>query len=187
MHVTSKATMTNLEELQRAWMAGDRPKFVMFWGHSVEADGRITAACLSQWFPSPFTVDGVPYATAEHWMMASKARLFGDREMLDRILEARSPAEAKKLGGMVRGFDEQTWRSERFAIVTTGNLHKFGQNGELCAFLRTTGTKVLVEASPVDRIWGIGLAKDAPEACDPLRWRGLNLLGFALMEARKKL
>lgn len=120
-------------------------------------------------------------------MMAEKARLFGDDEMLQRILEAPSPGAAKKLGGMVRGFEEERWKARRFAIVVAGNEHKFSQNQPLAAFLDTTGAKVLVEASPRDRIWGIGLAKDAPEAQDPLRWRGLNLLGFALMEVRGRL
>jgi ribA/ribD-fused uncharacterized protein len=88
---------------------------------------------------------------------------------------------------MVRNFDDARWQGRRFEIVVQGNLHKFGQHAPLAEFLRNTGSKVLVEASPMDRIWGIGLAQDAPEASDPLRWRGLNLLGFALMEVRQRL
>ncbi|MGW1229782.1 NADAR family protein [Streptomyces sp. NPDC002530] len=163
---------------------GERAKYLLFWGHRPRPDGRIGPSCLSQWWPAPFTVDGVEYASAEHWMMAGKARLFGDVEAAERAVAARSPAEAKKAGRLVRGFDEAVWERERFALVTEGSVHKFGGHPELGAFLRNTGDRVLVEASPMDRVWGIGLAADDPRAQDPERWRGKNLLGFALMEAR---
>ena len=87
----------------------------------------------------------------------------------------------------IRGFDEQLWAQRRFDLVVTGNLAKFGQHVELRDFLLTTGSRVLVEASPVDRIWGIGLAADHEHAASPEHWRGLNLLGFALMEVRHQL
>ncbi|MFF3553429.1 NADAR family protein [Streptomyces tsukubensis] len=167
--------------------AGERVKYVFFWGAVPRPDGQVSASCLSQWAHSPFVVDGVRYATAEHWMMASKARLFGDPEAERMALEAAHPAEAKRAGGLVRGFDEDVWRRERSGIVRTGNVHKFAQHPGLGAFLLGTGERVLVEASPRDRIWGIGLTADDERAADPLRWRGLNLLGFALMEAREEL
>lgn len=166
---------------------GDRVKYLLFWGHRPRPDGRIGASCLSQWWPSPFTVDGVTYASAEHWMMAYKARLFGDAEAAERAVEAKTPAEAKKVGRLVRDFDGDVWERERFGLVVAGSVHKFGQDAELGGFLLGTGDRVLVEASPVDRIWGIGLAADDPRAEDPATWRGLNLLGFALMEARAAL
>lgn len=166
---------------------GDRVKYLLFWGHRPLPDGRIGASCLSQWWPSPFTVDGVTYASAEHWMMAGKARLFGDAEAAERAVEAKTPAEAKKVGRLVRDFDGDVWERERFGLVVAGSVHKFGQDAELGGFLLGTGDRVLVEASPVDRIWGIGLAADDPRAEDPATWRGLNLLGFALMEARAAL
>ncbi|MGW0702559.1 NADAR family protein [Streptomyces sp. NPDC002867] len=175
------------DELIKLAAEGQRIKYLHFWGHAPRRDGRIGASCLSQWWPSPFAVDGVQYATAEHWMMAAKARLFGDAEAEHRALEAKSPAEAKKAGRLVRGFDEAIWRRERFAIVRAGSVHKFGRDAALRDFLLGTGDRVLVEASPVDRIWGIGLAADDERAQDPARWRGLNLLGFALMEAREEL
>ena len=87
----------------------------------------------------------------------------------------------------MRGFDEAVWERERFGIVVEGSVHKFGQDAALRQFLLGTGERVLVEASPRDRIWGIGLAADDERATDPARWRGLNLLGFALMEAREVL
>lgn len=167
--------------------AGDRVKYLLFWGHRPRPDGRIGASCLSQWWPSPFTVDGVTYASAEHWMMAGKARLFGDAEAAERAVAAKSPAEAKKVGRLVRDFEGAVWERERYGLVVAGSVHKFGQDPELGGFLRGTGDRVLVEASPMDRIWGIGLAADDPRAEDPASWRGLNLLGFALMEARAAL
>ncbi|MFI6860941.1 NADAR family protein [Streptomyces sp. NPDC050421] len=166
---------------------GDRVKYLLFWGHRPRPDGRIGASCLSQWWPSPFTVDGVRYASAEHWMMAGKARLFGDAEAAERAVAAKSPAEAKKVGRLVRAFDGTVWERERYGLVVAGSVHKFGQNPDLGGFLLGTGDRVLVEASPMDRIWGIGLAADDPRAEDPATWRGLNLLGFALMEARAAL
>ncbi|MFI7502992.1 NADAR family protein [Streptomyces sp. NPDC049687] len=175
------------EALVREVRAGAKIKYLHFWGHRPRPDGRLGSSCLSQWWPSPFVVDGVAYATAEHWMMAEKARLFGDAEAEKRALAAGHPSQAKKAGRLVRGFDEAIWERERFRIVVEGSVHKFGSDPELAAFLLGTGERVLVEASPVDRVWGIGLSADDEAALDPERWRGPNLLGFALMEARRQL
>ncbi|REE63725.1 hypothetical protein BX257_6380 [Streptomyces sp. 3212.3] len=175
------------ESLVGAVRAGARVKYLHFWGHRPRRDGQMGASCLSQWWPSPFTVDGVAYATAEHWMMASKARLFGDAGAEREVLQASSPALAKKVGRLVRGFDDVIWARERFGIVVEGSVHKFSAHEELRAFLLATGDRVLVEASPVDRVWGIGIAADDERAADPERWRGPNLLGFALMAARERL
>ncbi|WP_461083864.1 NADAR family protein [Streptomyces deserti] len=188
------------EALIRAVRAGAKVRYLHFWGHRPRPDGRIGPSCLSQWWPAPFTVDGVTYRTAEHWMMAEKARLFGDAEAERRVLAADHPSLAKKAGRLVRGFDEAAWERERFRIVVEGSVHKFAAHADLRAFLLGTGERgemgvpraggrgrVLVEASPVDRVWGIGLAADDEAALDPERWRGANLLGFALMEARERL
>ncbi|MEU6096176.1 NADAR family protein [Streptomyces sp. NPDC047079] len=175
------------EALVRAVRVGARVRYLHFWGHRPRPDGRIGPGCLSQWWPSPFTVDGVEYATAEHWMMVSKARLFADADAERTALRAPNPALAKKAGRLVRGFDEAIWKRERFAIVVEGSVHKFAAHADLRAFLLGTGDRVLVEASPVDRVWGIGLAAADEAAADPERWRGPNLLGFALMEARERL
>ncbi|MFJ9061335.1 NADAR family protein [Streptomyces sp. NPDC102409] len=166
---------------------GERVKYLPFWGHRPRPDGGLGASCLSQWWPAPFTVDSVTYASAEHWMMAGKARLFGDTEAEALAVAASSPAAAKKVGRLVKGFDDGIWTRERFALVVEGSVHKFGQDPALRAYLLGTGERVLVEASPMDRIWGIGLAEDDPRAADPASWRGLNLLGFALMAARARL
>ncbi|MGW7255816.1 NADAR family protein [Streptomyces sp. NPDC054834] len=176
-----------VEALIREVRAGARVKYLHFWGHRPRPDGRVGASCLSQWWPSPFVVDGVEYATAEHWMMAGKARLFEDAEAERRVLAAGHPSQAKKAGRLVRGFDESIWERERFRIVVEGSVHKFSAHDDLREFLLNTGDRVLVEASPVDRVWGIGLAADDEAAANPERWRGPNLLGFALMEARERL
>ncbi|WP_032918562.1 NADAR family protein [Streptomyces rimosus] len=177
----------SVEELTARTAAGERYKYVYFWGHTPRRDGELGASCFSQWWPSPFTVDGVRYATAEHWMMACKARLFEDAEAERRAISAVHPKQAKDAGRSVRGFDGELWERHRFAYVVEGSAHKFGQDDALRAYLLGTGSRVLVEASPLDRIWGIGLAADDERAQNPARWRGLNLLGFALMEARQRL
>ena len=151
---------TDREALIGRVRAGERIKYLCFWGHRPLPDGRLGPSCLSQWWPSPFTVAGVVYRTAEHWMMAGKARLFADPDAERRVLAAAHPAEAKKAGRLVRGFDETVWERERFRIVVEGSVHKFASDPALREFLLNTGDRVLVEASPVDRVWGIGLAAD---------------------------
>ncbi len=176
--------MKSRDELIAALQRGAQVKYLYFWGHRPSASGAVAKSCFSQWFAAPFEHEGRRYATAEHFMMARKAELFGDLECREKILQADDPGKAKALGRRVRGFDEQRWLDHRWQIVVAANHMKFGQNDELGAFLLATGNRVLVEASPVDSIWGIGLAADAPEASNPFVWRGLNLLGFALMEVR---
>ncbi len=166
---------------------GERVEFLFFWGHRPERDGRVGPGCLSQWWPSAFEVDGRVFATAEHYMMWHKASLFGDEAAAERVLAAGDPRQAKELGRGVRGFDQRRWEASRSEIVLAGSVAKFGQHPALRRFLLDTGDRVLVEASPVDRVWGIGLAKDHPDTADPARWRGLNLLGFALTRARAAL
>ncbi len=107
--------------------------------------------------------------------------------MTSKRRDAESPKQVKQLGREVRGFDPALWDEEKLRIVTEGNLHKFKQNLALGEFLLSTGDLILVEASPVDPVWGIGLAADDDNASNPLLWRGENLLGFALMETRDRL
>ncbi|WP_433006933.1 NADAR family protein [Kribbella sp. CA-294648] len=174
-------------QLVEGMAAGRKYRYVFFWGHTPRRPGEVDASCFSQWYPAEFTVDGVTYPTAEHWMMTAKARLFGDIASAAKILAAGHPGEAKALGREVANFDGAEWRRERFAIVVAGNVSKFRQNAELAKYLAGTGDRVLVEASPVDRIWGTGLAADDERSTDPQQWLGENLLGFALMAARDQL
>lgn len=164
--------------------APDNPGTVMFWGHRPSRDGRITKSCLSQWWQQPFDVDGETFCCAEQYMMACKARLFGDEGIRRQIMESSDPEEIKGLGRKVANFDRDIWDHSKYAIVVEGNLCKFKQNHELAEYLLSTGDAVLVEASPYDTVWGIGLSQDSPEAQNPTLWRGENLLGFALMEVR---
>lgn len=179
--------LRSVEDLKRALDAGAAPSYLLFWGHRPSAEGAIGKSCFSQWFEASFEVEGQRYPTAEHFMMAEKARVFGDFETRASILSARSPDEAKTLGRRVKGFDDATWDQARFDIVVRANEAKFSQNPGLQAFLLGTGDRVLVEASPVDPIWGIGLAANDERALQPHQWCGLNLLGFALMEVRARL
>jgi ribA/ribD-fused uncharacterized protein len=177
----------NLEWLLARYEQGEPLKFLFFWGHQPKKDGSVGDSCFSQWWLADFTVEGQTYRTAEHWMLAEKARLFGDSEIREKIIRSKAPAEAKKLGRAVKNFDPTLWDAHKYDIVRTGNGHKFSQYPDLRRYLLQTGNRILVEASPVDPIWGIGLAKDDERAANPTQWKGENLLGFALMEVRDAL
>jgi len=154
----------------------------------------------SQWYHSPFTAkvvfseggeeEEVTFPTAEHWMMVQKALLFKDGAVAREVLSitdvnSSNMAAVKSLGRKVSNFEEDTWVSAREGIVLEGSLHKFRQNAALKAKLLATGNKMLIEASPRDRIWGIGFgAKNA--LAQKARW-GQNLLGQALAETRGRL
>lgn len=174
-------------ELIDARAAGERFSYFKFWGHRAPKSGGVGPGCLSQWWPCKFEVDGLRYDSAEQYMMAEKARLFDDMNALDDILASDSPRRAKAIGRRVRNFDEETWASHRFEIVCVGNSAKFGQNSRLAGFLRSTGNHVIVEASPNDTLWGIGLSASDIRSNSPSEWRGDNLLGFALMRVRGSL
>jgi ribA/ribD-fused uncharacterized protein len=177
----------NRSELIAQVAAGVTPDFLFFWGHTPAPGHAVGRWVLSQWYPVEFTVDGDRYRHAEQFMMAEKARLFGDGEIRSRILASTGPADAKKLGRAVRDFDQARWEEHRYDIVVRASTAKFGQHAGLRDFLLATGEKVLVEAAPRDVIWGIGLGAANPKAQDPAQWRGRNLLGFALMDARAAL
>jgi ribA/ribD-fused uncharacterized protein len=154
----------------------EKGSFVFFW-----------SGWPSQWYPADFAIDGVEYGCAEQFMMAEKARLFGDKEALHAILRTDSPVEQKALGRTVRDFDEARWTGACREVVYRGNIAKFSQNPDLLELLLVTGDKTLVEASPKDRIWGIGLAADDPRAMNRSAWRGKNWLGEVLMRVRAEL
>ncbi|WP_246142818.1 NADAR family protein [Nocardioides rubriscoriae] len=173
-----------LQSLVERERAGESLELTFFWTHESDDHTTVGRECFSQWWVAPFDVDGRTYLTAEHWMMAEKARVFGDRESESAVLGVASPAEAKALGRGVRGFDSAVWAEHRFDVVVRGNAAKFAQHPALGRVLDGTGDSTLVEASPDDLIWGIGFAEDDPAAASPRAWRGLNLLGFALVQAR---
>lgn len=166
----------------------DKPEtaIIYFWGHTPNPK-KITAACLSQWYDCYFEVDGVQYHTTEQYMMASKAKLFGDNEVYNEIMTANNPYDYKKLGREVCNFESSLWDARKYEIVVEGNKAKFGQNSEIREFLLSTGDAILVEASPFDKIWGIGLDRDTAIKGTVEHWQGENLLGCALMEVRDDL
>ncbi len=151
--------MLDLEKLRQRCSNGEQFDYLYFWGHQPSLDGKVTKSCLSQWYESSFIVEETVYQTAEHWMMAAKARLFGDEESLLQILDSNDPKSAKALGRKVKNFDGSVWDEIARRLVTEGNIAKFSQSSHLQEFLLETGDAVLVEASPYDRICGIGLMK----------------------------
>ncbi|XP_076462787.1 protein irg-1-like [Babylonia areolata] len=155
-----------------------RQKYEFFWK---------SASPYSQWHPVTFEVDGQAYNCAEQFMMHQKAVLFGDEDAAKKILGSSDPKFQKKMGRKVQNFQEDTWNNECSNIVKRGNMAKFGQNAKLKAVLLSTYPKTLVEASPVDTIWGIGLPEDSHKAWNQSTWRGRNLLGFILTEVRDQL
>lgn len=142
---------------------------------------------FSQWYPCTFTVSDHSFNCAEQYMMYGKALLFDDAATAQLILLAPHPREHKALGRKATGFIDSVWKREREAIVTVGNRAKFTQNSALREQLVATRGTTLVEASPYDRIWGIGLAANDPRAQDASQWRGQNLLGKILTSLRDEL
>ena len=149
---------------------------IYFWG-----------SYLSQWYKSPFIESGINFNTAEQYMMFHKALLFGDTDIAEQILLEKQPSIQKELGKQVKNFDIDLWVKFREEIVIKGNLLKFQQNTSLFTLLVGTGNKIIVEASPVDRIWGVGLHYEDELILDEKNWKGLNLLGKCLMEVRSRL
>ncbi|KXH83388.1 NADAR family protein [Chryseobacterium kwangjuense] len=174
-----------LQNIREGYQEKEELEFLFFWGHTVKDE--ITKSCFSQWFPVEFEENGIVYKTAEHYMMAGKAGLFNDEEILEKVLKSETPDQAKSLGRKVKNFEAKLWDERKYEIVKKANLLKFSKNPRLEAFLLSTNAKILVEASPYDKIWGIGMLESDPRAQDPLLWDGENLLGFALMEVRDEL
>lgn len=152
-------------------------KFTLFW-----------RGPFSQWHRNhPFKVDGIEYATAEQYMMAEKARLFGDKETEKKIMATTSPKDAKALGREVKGFDKGTWQKVARDIVYRGNYAKFTQHADLRNKLMATEGTTLVEASPTDAIWGIARTEGDPLALDRKTWKGTNWLGEVITQVREDL
>jgi len=165
---------------------GGEHEFVFFWKHE-EKPGNLSKACLSQWYPSMFELNGRMYCCAEQAMMAGKAALMNDEESLAAIMREIDPEKIKTLGKGVKNFDPLKWDEAKCELIYEISLAKFSQNESLRNFLLGTGDKVLAEASPYDRNWGIGLGEKDPASKDPSKWNGENLLGFALMKARDEI
>lgn len=178
--------MQNIKELQEQIQKGKKFNYLFFWGHTQKIQDVADKSCFSQWYPRGFTLDDLYYPTAEHYMMVQKAKLF-EPSCMEMVLNAKTTKEVKLLGRSIKNFDEQIWSEKSFDIVVQANMAKFSQHEDLKRFLLSTGTKVIVEASPYDKVWGIGMSADNEKASQPLKWNGLNKLGFALMVVREKL
>ena len=177
----------SLDSLQLEYQSGKKIDYLFFWGHQPSVDGSISKTCLSQWWKSDFYIDIDKYCCMEQYMMAEKARLFNDDEILTKIMKSNDPKQIKELGRKVRNFTEDEWEKKRYSIILNGNFAKFLQNEDLKQFLLGTKNKVIVEASPYDKIWGIGMALEDKDINNFLIWKGQNLLGFALMEVRDEI
>ncbi len=160
-------------------------KYLFFWSHS-ERGSNVTKACLSQWYPSYMIIDNVPYCNVEQYLMAEKARTFGDTETEQKILKTSDPKEIKELGREVKDYDDQIWAAKRKDVAFKANTVKFASHTHLRKFLFETKIWTLVEASPYDRIWGIGYNEAHALKVSPDQW-GQNLLGQVLMEVRANL
>lgn len=177
-------SLTVRDLLGRAYSRDD---FVFFWGHADRETGHVGKQCLSQWYIAPMVVEGVYYHCMEQYLMAEKARVFHDSETEAKIMTEYNQLAIRKLGRQVANFDGLIWGAVRQLISIHGNVEKFSQNERLKDYLLSTGDRIIVEASPYDHIWGIGLEESDPRAVVPSRWPGANLLGFALMAVRDRL
>jgi ribA/ribD-fused uncharacterized protein len=142
---------------------------------------------FSNWYPSKFYHNGISFTCGEQYMMYHKAMTFNDKEVAKLIMETSSPKEQKRLGRLVSNYNDEKWAAVRVQVMVDGLYEKFNTNPVLKAALLETGDTIIAEASPVDKIWGIGLAEDDPRAWDMATWKGQNLLGIVLMMVRDKL
>ena len=173
----------DIKEIKQIVRSRPATEIIYFWEPTPHSK-PVSAACLSQWYDCCFEVGGIVYHTAEQFMMASKALLFDDEKTCREILAAYNPHDCQKLGRRISGYDQTSWDASKYEIVVEGNKAKFSQNTDLKEFLLSTGDAILAEASPHDRIWGIGLDRETAMKGTIGQWQGQNLLGFALMEVR---
>lgn len=151
-------------------------KYVIFWG-----------SFLSNFHYAPFKYNNMTFRSSEQFFMWNKAKFFNDEYTASQILKATSPKEAKRLGRLVRNFDESKWTSESIKVMSLAIKLKFDTNDELRERLLSFGDKTFVEGSPFDKKWGIGIKFDDPSAKDSSNWKGENLLGKIITEYRNSL
>lgn len=142
---------------------------------------------LSNWYLSKFAINGTVFSSMEQYMMYKKAVWFHDKEIADKILMTDDVAEIKALGRLVANYNDNYWNGVRQIIVFEGLLAKFSQNEDLKSQLKTIGDTVLAECAVKDRIWGIGLSMKDPDRFEIDKWKGQNLLGYALMMVREQM
>ena len=150
-------------------------KYTFFWREN---------SPFAQWYYRDFSEKGIIFNTAEKYMMYHKALLFDDKDIAEKILKEIKPKKQKELGRLVKGYDDDLWIQNRERIVYNGNHAKFTQNLDLLEILLATRGTILVEASPSDKIWGVGLSEEDPLILNEKNWKGLNLLGKVLTKLR---
>lgn len=148
---------------------------------------------FSQWYPFDMVIDDILFNCAEQYMMYMKATLFGDSEVAKSILQTKLPREQKHLGRTVKNFNPSAWERYARSIVFVGNYIKFTTVNQypnmegrtsMKDVILSTGEKIFVEASPLDKVWGIGKGENDIGIEDPSNWKGTNWLGECLTEAR---
>lgn len=177
----------SVEQIRKAVSEGKKLDYILFWKPQLSMEEAVTKSCFSQWTKADFWSVANTYCCMEQFMMEKKAELFDDKEIQKQIMQSSEPKQIMTLGRKVRNFDETVWNEVKYSIVLNGNYLKFSQNSKLRAFLLSTGNDVLVEASPYDGIWGIKMEETNENVLNPSKWRGENLLGFALMEVRDEI
>lgn len=150
--------------------------FALFWG-----------GLFSNWYKAPFIIEDIKYNCVEQYMMAQKAILFKDATSLQLIMNTSDPEKQKALGRKVLNYNDTIWRTHKYPVVAKACFAKFDQNFDIQQVLLATNPLIIVEASPYDAQWGIGLGADHPDVINPGLWKGENLLGLALMDARARL
>lgn len=158
--------------------------YLFFSRPTPSENGRPGEGALSTRWVAPFQIGDQEYPTVDHFMMYSKAMLFGDEESAEKILATESPDRVQELGRQVKDFDSELWREHRFAIALRGNLAKFSQNEDLKEYIFSTGEAIFIATSASELVWGIGLSEEQARQTSPINWKGLNLLGFALVRTR---
>lgn len=141
----------------------------------------------SQWYMRSFKIDDIEYNCCEQYMMAKKAKIFCDDKNYDLIMNSSNPRDQKKYGRKINNFDLEEWKKHNYKIIVDANYAKFSQNEDLKKELLNTGNNIICEASPYDKIYGIGIKKSDPDVHDQSKWKGTNLLGKAIMDAREKI
>ena len=172
-----------IESLMKIVEAGGQRRMKVIGFHNPDEEYGF----LSNWYPSVFTVSDTEFSSMEQYMMYQKAVCFKDEEIAAMILKTNDPAEIKQLGRSVHNYSDHVWNGIRQIIIYEGLLTKFSQNDHLLRQLKDTGDAVLAECAVKDRIWGIGLSMSDPDRLDINKWKGQNLLGFALMMVRNRL
>ncbi|VTU42571.1 MULTISPECIES: NADAR family protein [unclassified Variovorax] len=152
-----------------------RTEIVTFWG---------AQSPLSNWNIGKFTSRGIDFNCSEQLMMYRKAELFGDATSMAAILVEPDPREQKALGRAVSGFVKPIWDAASEAVLFEGLFDKFTQVASAHGVLMASEEKLIIEASPTDRLYGVGLAAYDPRILDTETWRGANRLGYLLMRVR---